>query len=59
MTETNYLDAIALIDRATALLKARKVVPPVTLMYELRRLQRALDALRVQIGQSPPELRRN
>ena len=59
MTSNEYLHALNLLDRAKALLHQREVVSQRDFLYELRRLVRALDALRVEVGQSPPQLQRN
>jgi hypothetical protein len=61
MTETEFRDALLLLDSATALLRRgdRGLGWNPTALRELRRLTLEFDLLRVRLSQIPSELERN
>jgi len=59
MDAKNYVDALRLLDRAVALLRAHDAEPRFEMLYQLRQLRTAFDTWRIQFGQPPPELQRN
>ena len=59
MTDADYMEALSLLNRATSLLQECDVASRSDFLYELRRLRRAFDVWRVQVGQCPPALQRN
>jgi len=59
MNVVDYPEALRLLDQAVTLLQARDFATQQELVYKLRRLQRAFDIFRVQIGQAVPALQRN
>jgi hypothetical protein len=59
MTETEFRDALRLLDSATALLHRDDAAWETGELRELRRLSLEFDLLRVRLSQSPAEFRRN
>jgi hypothetical protein len=59
MTETEFRDALRLLDSATALLLRGDTAWDTGELRELRRLSLEFDLLRVRLSQIPAESRRN
>jgi hypothetical protein len=59
MTETEFRDALRLLDSATDLLRRGDTAWETSELRELRRLALQFDLLRVRLSQTPAEARRN
>lgn len=59
MTETEFRDALRLLDSATALLHRDETPWDASELRELRRLALEFDLLRARLRQVPAELQRN
>jgi hypothetical protein len=59
MTETEFRDALRLLDSATALLRRDDATWEMSELRELRRLALQFDLLRVRLSQAPAEGLRN